>query len=499
MKLYFGDIHNHCGISYGHGSLEDAYENARTQLDFASVTGHSSWPDMPEDDKRLQAVVDYHRNGFQKLEASWQQYLQITEKFHKRGEFITFFSYEWHALQYGDYVAYFKEPIEKMLKPASLEEFRQQLLAYRSQGTDCMLIPHHIGYKTGYRGINWDTFYDDISPVIEIFSMHGCAEQDDSPIPYLHTMGPLDSQNTMQAGLAAGKHFGVIGSTDHHSAHPGSYGYGRIGAWAEELTRDAIWEAIQSRRTYALTGDKIELDFAINDQPLGSSLSYADERQITLSVKGGYALDRIEVLKNNRVIHQELFTEKAPLSQKIRGKWVLEMGWGEKDIKQIWDGTVIIENGELINVEPRFHGSDIVDPQDHRERPYHFSSYQKTDNSVDFHTCNWGNPTPVTNANQALCFEIEGTPSTRIVCRLNQKNFSYTLEELHHGSKSEYLGNFLTGAIHFHRFMPEQEYCWTTTFHDNTGHSSKDFYYVRVSQKNQQWAWSSPIRFSAGL
>ncbi len=497
MNLYFGDIHNHCGISYGHGSLEYAYENARLQLDFASVTGHSSWPDMPECDERLQSVVDYHRTGFKKLEDSWQNYLQVTEKFHDPGNFVTFFSYEWHALQYGDYVAYFKDPVEKMLKPATLEDFRQELLEYRSQGIDCMLIPHHIGYKTGYRGINWETFFEDISPVVEIISMHGCAEKDDTPIPYLHTMGPLDSRNTMQAGLAAGKHFGVVGSTDHHSAHPGSYGYGRLGVWAEALTREAIWKAIQARRTYALTGDKIELNFAINDHPLGSHPAYTEDRHISLNVKGGYALERVEILKNNRVIFQKYFTDKAPLIQKVRGKFVLEMGWGEKNIEQGWDGKLTVQNGTLLGVESRFHGIDIVDPQDHRhQKRHHFSSYEQAANSVVFQTCTWGNPTSVTNTNQALCFEIEGSPSTRISCRINHKNLSYTLGELYEGSISEYLGNFLTGAMCFHRFMPEQEYCWETTFHDRTEHSPNDVYYVRVSQKNQQWAWSSAIRFS---
>ena len=496
MPFYFGDIHNHCGISYGHGSLEDAYTNAKLQLDFASVTGHSSWPDMPEQDERLQSVVEYHRTGFQKLERSWREYLQLTEQLNEPGEFVTFFSYEWHALQYGDYVAYFKAPIEKMLKPGTLEDFRRQLLEYRSRGIDCMLIPHHIGYKTGYRGINWDSFYEDISPAIEIISMHGCAEQDDSPIPYLHTMGPLDSRNTMQAGLAAGKHFGVLGSTDHHSAHPGSYGYGRVGVWAEELSREAIWNAIQARRSYALSGDKIELDFRINDHPMGSHLAHTDERRISLAIKGGYALERVEVLKNNRVILQKSFSAKALLSRQLRGKWVLEMGWGEKDVEQFWDGSITIDNGALIAVEPRLHGIDIVAPQEREQECHALSSYKQDGNSIVFRTSTYGNPTPVTNANQAFCFEIEGSPSTTIVCRINGREFSYTLEELYHGSRSEYLGDFLTGAMRLHRFMPEQEYCWGTEFHDSSKHSQNDVYYLRVSQRNHQWAWSSPIRFS---
>ena len=45
-RVLLGDLHNHCGISYAHGSLEDALANARLQLDFVSVTGHAAWPDI---------------------------------------------------------------------------------------------------------------------------------------------------------------------------------------------------------------------------------------------------------------------------------------------------------------------------------------------------------------------------------------------------------------------------------------------------------------------
>ncbi len=47
-QALYGDIHNHCNISYAHGSLDDAIKNAALRLDFASITGHASWPDMDE-------------------------------------------------------------------------------------------------------------------------------------------------------------------------------------------------------------------------------------------------------------------------------------------------------------------------------------------------------------------------------------------------------------------------------------------------------------------
>ena len=38
LKMYWGDLHNHCNITYGHGDMRDAFEAAKGQLDFVSVT-----------------------------------------------------------------------------------------------------------------------------------------------------------------------------------------------------------------------------------------------------------------------------------------------------------------------------------------------------------------------------------------------------------------------------------------------------------------------------
>ena len=67
LHVYYGDLHNHCNISYGHGDLEEAYANARLQLDFASVTGHAHWPDMPPAEGRLKYLAEYHQRGFERL------------------------------------------------------------------------------------------------------------------------------------------------------------------------------------------------------------------------------------------------------------------------------------------------------------------------------------------------------------------------------------------------------------------------------------------------
>lgn len=89
-ELLFGDIHNHCAISYGHGSLEDALLNAREQLDFCSVTGHAHWPDMPEPNERIQYIIDFHLEGFARLKRNWGKMMHILEDYNDEARFVVF-------------------------------------------------------------------------------------------------------------------------------------------------------------------------------------------------------------------------------------------------------------------------------------------------------------------------------------------------------------------------------------------------------------------------
>lgn len=499
LNAYFGDIHNHCAVGYGHGSLEDAFRNARMQLDFAAVTVHTHWPDIPEDEARLADVVNYHQRGFRVTDAAWSQVQQTVEENNLPGEFVTFLGFEWHSRAYGDHCVYYKGSEGEILRTVDLEDMRRRLRRLHEEGREALVIPHHIGYKQGYRGINWDAFSPEFSPVAEIMSMHGASESADAPYPYLHTMGPRDYRSTLQYGLASGHVVGVVGSTDHHSAHPGSYGHGRMGVWAEDLGRDAIWNAIKARRTYALTGDNIELAFAINGKAMGAILPPAVERRIEVAVNGGSALDYVEIVRNNRVIqranaYEDLSDERAdPFAEPF--KVHMEVGWGENGENVDRQVDLDVVNGALIGVEPRLRGHSIVAPQAGEEESYAFSDWERSGaQSVHFSTRTWGNLTTTTASTQGISLEITGGADTLIRGHVNGEPVEVALVDLIVGPRSGYLGGFLTPAFYFHRAVPQRGYrCAIDFSHSVPDAMSRDWYYVRVQQFNGQWAWSSPI------
>ena len=296
-QRFWGDLHSHCAISYGHGSLERALQLARQQLDFASITGHAFWPDMPTDRARYGPLIDYHRAGFAKLQRNWPDVQRTCTTAIEENRFLPFLGYEWHSLASGDHHVLYRGTHGPLIDGETLAALRRNLLA---QDRPFLLVPHHTGYPRGVRGINWDDYRPEQAPLVEVYSLHGCAESDEAPYPMLHTMGPRDHDGTAQAGLARGQRFGFVASTDHHAGYPGSYGDGRLAVYATALTYEALWEAFLARRTYAVAGDKIAARFAVNGVLLGGE-TQGSRREIAIEAIGADFWDGIEVVKNGRV------------------------------------------------------------------------------------------------------------------------------------------------------------------------------------------------------
>ena len=490
LKLYYGDIHNHCDLSYGSGSLGDALRNARLQLDFASVTLHGHWDDMPQDDPALGYLVDYHRRGFERARAGWAGYLRDMDAANAPGRFVTFPGFEWHSMRYGDHCVMFRDiATRQIFHVATVEQLRQRL---RERPHPSMLIPHHIGYRRGYRGINWDAYTAELSPIVEIMSFHGASEHSHAQPEYQHAMGPRDRRSTAQYGLERGHVFGFVGSSDHHSAHPGSYGYGQAAVWARSLTRADIWEALASRRCYAITGDRIALAFSLNNQPMGSVLPFAEEREIEVSVEGAVALDYIEALRNNRVIHRESVLEAEPdLSQPVKTR--LEMGWGELEKLFDWDVELRIEHGELLDIEPHLRGHDIGIPVIEDSTPCVLSRLDTTDEGFHLRTQTPRNASVRSPSTQAITMTVSASHETRIVGRVNGQEISLPVTELLDGARSFYTSGFVSPSFVFHRAASKGEYARSFSISDAAGDMQRDWYYVRVRQRNGQWAWASPI------
>ncbi len=498
-KVYFADLHNHCNISYGHGSLLDALNNGRQRLDICSITGHAHWPDMPARDGKIDHIIDFHEEGFSKLKSGWHGVLSTMQGHNRQGEYLLFPGFEIHSMDAGDYTVLTKQFDSEIMYPDSIDELRELLEGNPDIRNRYLAFPHHIGYTPGRRGINWNKFSSRVFPLVEIYSMHGCAETDENDHPFLHTMGPSSGVGTMRFGLGnAAAHFGVLGNTDHHSAHPGSYGHGFSGVWAENLDRDTIWEALYQRRTFALTSDKMQLKFAVNGAAMGARASIQPKQKIEFELQAGGALDYVDIIKNGnlfaRYTQLDFPFESQPIST-VHTLLYLELGWGERNKAFNWDVRFGIDKGQIRSVDARFRGGEVVSPLDSEEG--HSSSFRSSWNQLDeasisFSTETRGNPTNSTPATQGVALEVEVPIDSQVVLNINSREYRVDLQKIMQGSYVGYTGGFDSPAFKLHRAPHEEEFVWSGVAEDMD--QRPGYYYVRARQQNGAWVWSSPVR-----
>ncbi len=494
LKLYWGDLHNHCNLTYGYGDLRDAFEAAKQQLDFLSITPHAMWGDIPgRNDPRLQWVIDYHTKAFDALrEGKWDEYVAMANEYNKEGEFLTFLGYECHDMAYGDHVALLYDLQATMIDPTNVPGMKAQL-----KGAKAFVTPHHMGYQTGFRGYNWDAFEEgNQTPFVEMYSRHGLAESDDGDYNYHHDMGPRHWEGTVLYGLEQGHKFGIIGSTDQHAGYPGSYGDGRVMALAPSLKREEIWNALQNRHVGCVTGDKIKIDFRINDAIMGE-VTKGNNRRIYVNVEGENSIDYVDIIKNGQCIARMNgpLLPQVPKEDTVRCKIKVEFGWNREEEYVHWDGKLSIDQGTINEVTPCFRGAAYTAPQ-----PGEIAFKTRvnrilgsTEKEVELDIYSTKNPNTTTPAMQGVIIDVTMPKSGNLTADFNGKKFTHSLAELLQGSKAHFMIGWLSEAISFHRAIPESAFEIEHYMEDNAAERDTDYYYVRVRQRNQQWAWSSPI------
>lgn len=495
--IYWGDLHSHCNMSYGYGSLTRAYTVARQQLDFCSVTGHALWPDMPSDRNRYAYIIAFHSEGFAKLAANWGEFCRITADAHTPGSFVAFPSYEWHSIEHGDYNVYLPTEGGRIVDGAAPADLAANL-------GDALLLPHHIGYGPGHRGINWRSFDGSRSPAVEIYSGHGGSEREGAPFPMYHTMGPRCHEGLASTGLREGHRFAFTAGTDHHAGYPGSYGNGRTAIIADKLTQDSLWTALRNRRCYAVTGDKILIDLRLADAEMGDVIRKPLRATVECRVVGEDVLDRVDLIRNDRIIRRFTRADGWPPAAspgtteryKIRVEW----GWGPKDNRVAWNGEVRLSDGTIHRVEPYFRGDEVLAPSpetdgtiDEDRIPHELLGWD--DHHAEWRSETGGNSMPTVAGTSSLVLELDATPSASLEFLVNGVRFSHAISELVGGSRSTLMRGWLSEAILVHRAVPESLY--SLDFQLDAPPPQSDgtpaYYYVRVAQENEQWAWSSPI------
>ena len=473
-NVYFGDLHTHTGLSDGSGEPAEGFAAAKSYLDFYAQTDHSQFPDLPEGER-----FDSHHPGWRqavpRLKARWHEVQKLVRDNYEPGEFVTFLGYEWTSQHWGDHNVYYLKDDEPIRYARSLEEFYASL-----DGVEAMAIPHHTAYPIGHRGYDWKGFDSSKEYLAEIFSDHGSSETDIGPRDlYQGNMGPRTTAGTARHALDKGHVFGFIASTDNHSSSThGRYDGGLAAVYAEELTREALWDAFKKRRTYAVTGDRIGLDFQLNGSPMGSIVQTngRQPRRIAVKVDGWDCLDKVEIIKNGKVVKRWYDFDFASIKNAKRFKVNVKWGYNTSGKKE-WNFSVNVHNGSIIGYQPCFT----------------VPGFNKVSN-VGLQQFDVSSKTTSTLQIQKVGMDIEGTLDTAVTIRHDGKDvLSGTIGELLSENKSVYPFGAYAGAFYLSRAVAEPHFHVALNWDDAASQGPRDYYYIRVFQKNGQMAWSSPI------
>lgn len=254
-KILWTDMHSnihHEGMS----DLSKWFEHAKNMLDFWPI---AYYPYFMRKRASGMGVEDIH--DIDKVKADWEALRDFVNKVNAEG-WPMFMGYEWQGAGLdGDHNVFFKNNDCEIEFPLRYQELYD---LYKDK--DAIAIPHHLAYQSNNRGKNWETHNEAFSPFAEVYSSHGSSENDYGSIPmnrHVH-MGPRVGVNSVEAGLNKGYRFGLIASGDNHSV-PAVCEFGTMALFAEDNSKEAIWDAMIKRHVYGVSNERIKLNMNLDD------------------------------------------------------------------------------------------------------------------------------------------------------------------------------------------------------------------------------------------
>ncbi len=288
-RLFWGDCHCHTGWADGVGTCEENLAYARDEA-FLDVFGLA---------EHLSNTAGFSTQVVDKSGADWalfgQHVAEVTRTHYRPGRFVTILGHEYTPDERtrdpsGDFCVF--SPSDRWEDVPMAVEYTDLIDLARQAGA--LVIPHVGGRTPDFADIAVDP---EVTPLVEIASMHGHFE------------------HYAQSGLSQGYKLGFVGMSDGHFGMPGYDNWAQHGRTpglkhrnysvqsaitaflVPELTREAIYAAMRSRKTYATTGQRILLSFAIEGVPMGGELTCEDRPLLQVRIAGTAPIALIDIIR----------------------------------------------------------------------------------------------------------------------------------------------------------------------------------------------------------
>jgi hypothetical protein len=304
--LIYGNLHEHsnssnCWPAGNDGSLHEDYRFGMFSegYDFFGMTDHAGSTSEIHWRKNLRLADFYNESekfvAIPAVEWTLQSDPDLDDIQHGAGHYNIIFASTEDAEKYirNKHEIYCPRTPESYIAPSLWKMLDEKEIR-------CITIPHHTADKV--HPLDWNVTDHRYVTTVEIFQCRGNNEYPGCPreknlsrhTPTHHKRAYIDY------ALKEKKYkIGFIASGDHNNM-----GIGVAALWVKEISREGILEALQNRRTFATTGDKMFIDLQVNDFPMGSVIRIKKLPELTLEVLAQYPLEKIEILRNSQVIHK---------------------------------------------------------------------------------------------------------------------------------------------------------------------------------------------------
>lgn len=427
--------------------------------------------------------VGHQGNCFSTSREKWQAVQDAVARFHSPGSFVSLLGYEYSATPSGggDRNVYFvgnTGPLHRtsheMVSDTSDEEtdrypvtelfatFESASAAKGQAHPGVLMVPH-----VGGRPCNLRWHSEPLEPVIEIASTWGEFEW------------------VLRETIERGYVMGFVAGSDDHTGRPGAafpasiesgiYG-GLTCVYARELTREALFEALFSRRCYATSGQRILLRVQADGHWMGEVIACDRPPKFEIDVVGTAVIERIEVFRGLTCV----FSHPEPMP---RAEGAVRISWSGARTRgrgrlTSWDGRVQVQGGRILGA-----------------RAYAFDTPAEaitecTESEVRWRSTTAGDSDGVLlnfEGSDALVFEFETDLLRRTV----------TLGELRQGPLVIELGGADLQVVFELAPLGTGERRIELAFTDSMLPSDLTPYWVRVTQIDGAKAWASPIFVSA--
>lgn len=327
---YWGDLQGQSEEDIGTGTLEDffAFARDRAPLDF----------------------VSHQPNDFNVTNDAWERMQAVTRLYYQPERFVPFLGMEWsgtpagggdHNLIYLDDRAPIHRSSHWQIGDKSdldTDRFPVQVLFRELRGTNVLAIPH-----VGGRRAPMEIIDPALVKLVEIYSCWGSFEW------------VID--NVLQRGFRVG----FVANSDGHSGRPGAehpgasdhFGVkgGLTCVYAKSLTKQGLWEALNNRRTYATTGERMVIAVTSDGHWMGEEYSTPHAPRISVSVTGTCDLERVLLMREATIVHE------IPPANPTEASDVIRISWGgargiDRNKTTVWDGSLQVSNAEILSFKP---------------------------------------------------------------------------------------------------------------------------------------------------